>query len=272
MKQKVVLIVSVVVGLLAAFLTHSYLSAKDRELRKKEKDFFDQYVQVRVMAAKQDLPSGTILKSDDLTPVKAVKLMVQGKAIEEDNQSILYSKKTARSIAKGTVIFWSDIEGGGPDARGLSADIQNGMRAVSVDVSGAASVSGMVQPNDHVDLLGTFTLPSKDGGEMELITMTVLQDVLVMATGKETAKSRLFSNNPAGSSYNTVTLLVNLREAEVLEFSKQMKGRLSLALRNPDDISIETTLPRVDFKRIQSELENMNKFRQENILKRRRIN
>ena len=271
MKQKLVLIVSVLVGLLAAFLTRTYLSAKDREYRQKTNDFFSQYAEMSVTALKTDLPSGAVLTSADLEFKNAIASMHRGKAIEAENYQVLIGKKIVRTLKKGAVIWWADIEGGGPEMRGLAYDIKKEMRGISVNVSGAASVSGMVQPNDHVDVLGTFSFPSREvAGEMELVTLTILQDVLVLATGKETAKSRLFaSNNSANSSYNTVTLEVTPREAEMLVFAEQIKGRISLALRNPDDIYYETTLPRVNFDKIQGEIEKLNDERQKKKTTRR---
>lgn len=270
MKQKMVLIVSVVVGLLAAFLTRSYLTAQDRAYNQKVADFQKQFERLTVMRANKALPSGTVLTSSDMDTVQAIRSIVRGKAIEEKDRLDLVGRKTMRALEKGDVIYWSDIAGGGPDMRGLSGDIKKEMRGVSVDVSGAASVSGMVLPSDHVDVLGTYSFPSKAvPGEMELVTLTILQDVLVLATGKETPKTRLFSAN-AGSAYSTVTLEVTPREAEMLEFTKQIKGRLSLALRNPDDVYTEATLPRVNFDRIQTEIEALNKYRQEKINQRRR--
>jgi Flp pilus assembly protein CpaB len=71
------------------------------------------------------------------------------------------------------------------------------------------------------------------------------------------------------ASYNTVTLEVTPREAEMLVFAEQIKGRISLALRNPDDIYFEKTLPRVDFQMIQSEIESLNTYRQQQLLRKR---
>jgi len=270
MKQKMVLIVSVVVGLLAAFLTRSYLTAKDRETAQMRRKLLEQFEQITVMTVNKDLPSGTVLTSGDLASISAIKNVVRGKAIEEVNSTVLIGRKTMRALKKGDIIYWVDIEGGGPDARGLAADIKKEMRAISVNVSGAAAVSGMVQPTDHVDVLGTFSFPSKTvQGEMELVTLTILQDVLVLATGKETAKTRLFAGNASGATYSTVTLEVTPREAEMLAFSEQIKGRLLLTLRNPDDVYTEATLPRVNFDKIQSEIEERNKYRQEKINRRR---
>ena len=273
MQQKIVLIVSVVVGLVAAFLTRSYLNAKATEYETLKQQLEKRHGQMSVTTVTREIPSGTILNTTDIGSVDAPRIAVQGKAIEAQSYMMLIGRKTTRPLKPGEAIFWSDIEGGSPEMKGLSSDIPNKMRAISVNVSGSASVSGMVQPSDHVDVLGTFTFPSKTvPGEMELVTFTILQDVLVLATGKETAKSRLLSNNYASSAYNMVTLEVTPREAEMLVFAEQIKGRISLALRNPNDVYYESTLPRVNFDKIQGEIEILNKNRQENIHRKRALN
>jgi len=266
MKQKLVLIVSVLVGLLAAFLTRAYLTAQERNYRQMTDDFMRRFASMSVVAVNKDLPSGSQLSTADFEFKDQIESVARGRAIEEHNFQRLIGKRILRQYQAGQVIYWADIDGGEPGTGGLSSDIKKGMRGVSINVSGASSVSGMVQPNDHVDVLGTFSFPSKEvPGEMELVTLTILQDVLVLATGKETAKSRLFANNPSGSSYSTVTLEVTPRETEMLVFAEQIKGRLSLALRNPDDIHYETTLPRVNFDKIQGEIEKLNEERQRTI-------
>ena len=84
--------------------------------------------------------------------------------------------------------------------------------------------------------------------------------MLVLATGKETAKTpaSLFG----GGSYATVTLEVTPREAEMLVFAEQIKGRLVLSLRNRNDTSYEKELPQVDFEKIRAEIEELNVKRQ----------
>ena len=163
------------------------------------------------------------------------------------------------------VLFWSDIEGGNLYGGGLAADIRKKMRAVSINASGAAAVSGMVRPNDHVDVIGTFSFPktAPDGKTVvqELVTCTILQNVLVLATGKDTAKSAPL-HVQGGTSYSTVTLEVSPREAEMLVFAEQIRGRLSLTLRNRNDTSYEKELPQVDFAKIRDEIETLNTKRQ----------
>ena len=137
-------------------------------------------------------------------------------------------------------------------------------------ISGASGVSGMVQPTDRIDVLGTFSFPSKRvPGEMETVTLTILQDVTVLATGQRLAKQNVYRRSGRDTSYSTVTVEVTPREGELLVFAQQIKGRLALALRNPSDVSFESDLPEINFEHLESKLPELNLFRQRNIRHKR---
>ncbi len=265
MKQKIVLIVAVLAGLLAAILTRTYLAAKDSEYSKLKRDFNERHGTIGVLIFMKDVPSGTVIQKSDLYERTVPAAGLRGQALTRANVPDIVGRKLVNGRRAKEILFWSDIEGGNPLGGGLAADIRRKMRAVSINASGAAAVSGMVKPNDHVDVIGTFSFPktAPDGKTIiqELVTCTILQNVLVLATGKETAKSA-----PAlsfgGTSYSTVTLEVTPREAEMLVFAEQIKGRLSLTLRNRNDTSYEKELPQVDFAKIRSEIEALNSKRQ----------
>ena len=90
--------------------------------------------------------------------------------------------------------------------------------------------------------------------------------MLVLATGKITAKmAGRDSGGSAQSGYSTVTLEVTPREVEMLAFAEQMRGRLTLSLRNRNDVSYEKELPKVDFEKIRSEIEELNLKRQQKV-------
>jgi pilus assembly protein CpaB len=265
MKQKLVLIASVVIGLLAALLTRSYLNEKDQEVAKLKAAFNQSNKRIGVAVAKKALPSGTRLTWDDVGVIDAIEREVRGRVVLEKDANILVGQYLNRAVEENQLIGWSDIKGGDLMSRRLAETLTPGRRAISVNVAGAAAVSGMVTPNDHVDVLGTFSFPStKVPGEMELVTLTILQDVLILATGKETANARVLGEKTVGGNYNTVTLEVTPREAEMLVFSEQIKGRIFLALRNPTDIYTEKELPRVNFEKIQETIGLLNDLRQKN--------
>lgn len=269
MKQRIVLIIAVAVGLIAALLTRQYLVAKDREVSEKLLAINRKYRRVEVVTMNRDLPAGSVIQRSDIGLKSVFENQLRTDAVLEADWKDIVGRKALHRLDKGAPVFWTDIEGGAPGRRGLSEDIKPGCRALSINVSGAASVSGMVRPNDHVDVLGTFSFPSKTRpDELELVTLTVVQDVTVLATGNKTAKSSVATLQQA-SSYNTVTLEVTPREAEMLVFAEQIKGRLSLALRNPSDVHYEKTLPRVNFEKIESEIEELNNYRQRTLLRKR---
>ena len=262
MKQKIVLIAAVVAGLLAAVLTRFYLSAKDAEIDAMKARFNERFGNMEVLCYAESVPSGAILSKSMLGTKVVPKAGLRGQALTIENLGDVLGRKILFSHNKGDVLFWADIEGGNPRVEGLAAVVKKGMRAVSINASGAAAVTGMVNPNDHVDVIGTFTFPDESGkrDQAALVTCTILQNVLVLATGKETAKSPapLFG----GGNYSTVTLEVTPREVEMLVFAEQIKGRLVLSLRNRNDTSYEKELPQVDFEKIRAEIEELNVKRQ----------
>ena len=266
MKRQIVLIASLVAGVLAAVLTRFYLNAKDAEVRQIRESFNRRYGRMAVLVWKRDLPSGTVLQMSDLGGLDVPEIGMRGQAVEENDWRSVVGRKLAYGRKAKDVLLWSDIEGGNPSVTGLSADVKKAMRAVSINCSGAASVAGMVKPNDHVDVIGTFDLSdpsSKQSGAKakSLVTCTILQNVLVLATGSQTAKMQ--AKEFGASAYSTVTLEVTPREAEMLAFTEQIKGRLVLTLRNRNDTHYERELPQVNFDKIVGEISELNEKRQQ---------
>lgn len=270
MKQRIILFIAIAAGLFAAFLTRQYMVGKDREVKRELAQLRNRYRRISVVTVTRDLPAGSVIQSADIGAIDVVESQMRSDRILQEDWRSVIGRKALHRLDKGAPIFWTDIEGGEPGSGRLSQDVKETMRALSISVSGAASVSGMVRPNDHVDVIGTFTFPSRDNPEeSELVTFTIVQDVTVLATGAETAKNAGMQQSRASSSYGTVTLEVTPREAEMLVFAEQIKGSLVLALRNPSDVHYEKELPRVDFEKIESEIEKLNLYRQRTLLKKR---
>jgi len=268
MNQKIVLLSSVAVAVVAFFLTFQYLRGKEREVAERIRQISAAAAKIEVVVAARDVPAGTTLKAADLDLAEMLEASAPDQVVRKNEGRMILGKKTEFALRKGRPILWSEIEGGAPEAQGLASTIRPGMRAVSLAISGAAAVSGLILPNDRVDVLGTFTFPDKTvPGAMEAVTLTVLQDVTVLATGQQLARDRTARGAAArsGSGYSTVTLEVTPREAELLVFAQQMQGRLTLSLRNPSDASFERDLPEVNFRVLTSELPDLNLYRQRTI-------
>lgn len=274
MKRQPVLIASLAAGLLAALLTRTYISAREDELAAVRDRFRREYGEMEALCFVKDMGSGGMITLDDLTVCKTYRKGNEGSVLAPDDRHMVAGRRTIGFHRKGEPLRWNDIEGGNPRSGGLAADVKPHFRAMSISVTGPASVSGMVRPGDSVDVIGTFDFPDDEGKlkRGDPVTCTILQKVLVLATGSETAKSRGAGGLGAARDrgYSTVTLSVSPREAEMLAFAEQIKGRLVLTLRNRNDMETEEELPTVDFSRIRQEIENLNKERNPTDRKKRR--
>lgn len=190
---------------------------------------------VTVMAAARDLPAGTRLKKSDLRPVKVVEKDLPKTAVLDEKMTegrALLLPVNANEVI--TTARLASLTG----AEGLPATIEPGKRAISVAFTDVTGVAGLIQPRAHVDVL--FTRP---GSMIEAVTTTVLEDVTVLAIGRNTevAPAPAAGTAPAAAVSSTAqraaTLLVTPEQARKLEWAKN-QGKISLALRNPLDRSV----------------------------------
>lgn len=262
MKQKLILFIAILAGIIAFGLTVKYLRHEKERILASAK-------RVEVVVAATDLPAGSVLKNSDLRRFMVFQQNVGTRAILPESVREIIGKKLLFSINRGDPVQWSDVDVPYRGEVGLAETIVPGMRAISISVDAVSSVSSMIKPNDRVDVLGTFSFPSTTiTGETETVTLTVLQDVTVLATGQRMARSMSSpSARPDRSTrgYSTITFEVTPREAELLVFAQTVRGRLYLSLRNPSDVSFVTDLPCINFDHLQNKLQELNLIRQRDI-------
>ena len=102
----------------------------------------------------------------------------------------------------------------------------------------------MLRPGDHVDVLGTFARAQQD-----YATVTLLQNVLVLATGEVRGSGENEEpTTPGGAphSFNNITVSVDPEEAELLVFAMQ-RGPVNVALRSQDDVATFDDVPEKNF-------------------------
>ncbi len=274
MKQMLVPIMSAIVGVIAFFLTHLYIVKVNNEIDAERQRLAEEYQTVKVIVASRDLIAGEKLSQDKLGTKRILKSMQTGQHIPTSDFKDILQKKIRFNIKSKEPVEWDSLDL--PYSRGsqLAGMVNNQLRAVSINVGGNNAVSSLIAPNDRVDVLGTFSFPSKTTpGEVEAITMTILQDVGVLATGQQLANDRRrVAQMNRSQGYSTVTLEVTPREAELLVFSENSQGRLTLTLRNPLDTGYlnESALDSVNFDHLKTKIPEYNDTRQKQVLKRNR--
>lgn len=110
--------------------------------------------------------------------------------------------------------------------KGLSAQVPNGMRAVSVGVDAVINVGGFAQPGDHVDVVATYNRGDRAYSE------TILQNVELLAVGQ---KIKAGERETIQQERKTATLIVTPDQAQLVTLAEN-QGRLRLVLRNPNDV------------------------------------
>jgi pilus assembly protein CpaB len=266
MKNKTLLLLAILLGAAAFIVNSRYLSNEREKLYKGA-------VKIQVLTAARDLPAGTELKitSGDDTDI-GVKL--EFKSAVGDNVLLpadfqrVAGKKLLLPLKKGEPLWWSHVDMPRQQRTGLSSTIQydsmgrDNYRALSVPISGAPAVSGMIKPGDYVDILGTFTMPSKLNPQLsEKVTTTLFPKVKVLAVGNRVGNDPSAPQRTAAGS--TITFEVEPDVAEIIVFA-QHSGQLYLTLRHPDNPDTTTPGVRIDFDTLESLVPQINATRRFN--------
>lgn len=188
----------------------------------------------KVLVAQRALPVGTIITADSIAFQLWPKEMVQQAYFidgEADMNKLLgtvvrYPITAGQPVTQGALVA--------PGDRGfLAAALGPGMRAVTIPVSAKTGVGGFVFPGDHVDLMLTQTVTSRDGGNPLKATETILRNVRVLATDHST-ETEIEEGKTVVRAFRTVTLEVTPKIAEKIAVSQTI-GTLSLSLRSLAD-------------------------------------
>jgi pilus assembly protein CpaB len=172
------------------------------------------------------MPIGTLLRKSDLKIVNYPEKDVPKGALftsqRAEGRVVMVPMNTNEPMLQGKLSDTTTVEG-------VASTIEQGYRAVSVQVTDVTGVAGLIQPGSHVDVL--FTRP---GSMAEATTSTILQNVRVISTGRSIQAGQVV--DPRAPKSPTVTLVLTPEDAQKLELAKN-EGRIGLSLRNPLDVN-----------------------------------
>jgi len=118
---------------------------------------------------------------------------------------------------------------------GVSAVLKPGKRAVSVRGNNVMGIAGFIYPGNRIDVLITIA-DSRKGKTGEVITKIVMEDLYVMAAGRQIVENRKGEAAPV----DIYTVEVTPEQAERLTLASN-KGKLQFALRGAMDTDIVLT-------------------------------
>ncbi|MXP41621.1 Flp pilus assembly protein CpaB [Altererythrobacter soli] len=216
--------VAVVLGLMAVYFANAWFSGVEQ----RQERVAEEQQLVRVAVANQDLQFGSPLTRDNVRvanwPADSVP---QGAYRDSEFDRLLSGGNVAiRPIARGEPILLSRIS----ERAVLSANIPEGMRAVTVPVDAVSGVAGFVTPGDVVDVMLTRQMPGEGASGDDKMVSIILESVPVLAIDL-----RADEQNSEAAVGRTATLQATPRDAQKLVLATQV-GRLSLALRNIESL------------------------------------
>ena len=142
---------------------------------------------------------------------------------------LLQTRVAKTSILRGEPILESKLAPEGTKG-GLSAVIDNGMRAITVRVNDVIGVAGFALPGNYVDVVVNTQEEGGSGGNKDRsISKIVLEHILVLAVAQEASR-----DETKPKVVNAVTLQVTPEQAEKLDLARSV-GTLSLVLLNQID-------------------------------------
>ncbi len=227
---------ALVIAFVAVFMVYTYIEDQKTELVNKYG------TNVSVIVAKRDIAALELLDDQKVTVKTVPKSFASPGRFEKIDE--IENKLSLTPIMKGEQITKPRVTV--PDVNtGLSNQVSSGKRAIAIQVDEKQSVSGLIKPGDRVDVISPID-PTSGQKDMQRIT-TILQDVLVLSTGKsmtnsipiygiKTPKEIKKMNAQVYERYNTVTLELTPYEVQKVVHHLTFSGfRPWLSLRNNND-------------------------------------
>lgn len=226
----VILVGAVVFGGLAVFAASRYIS---QTLAVERAKLSPQIEMVDVVVAKGDLERGTNVGPDNMAVRPVPREYVPGSAVTPDLFANVEGARLAVDMRAGEVLLRGTLEGA--DEATFAHKVRDGVRAMTVAVDEVNSISGLLQPGDRIDLFFTARPPRSGYTQAPETTMVLMQNVMLLATGRQVRPSIGDNGQPGVSrSYSTVTIEAAPRDAQRLILA-QKSGTLTAVLRGPED-------------------------------------
>ena len=225
LRGKTPLVIAVLLGVIAFAVAFS-------AIKKKEADVRVGWTLVPVVVSAVDISEGSVVTMEMVSQRAIPEQFVTSSVVKPDSASYIIGQKVLVALQAGDPLLWSQFETTRASER-LSTKVQKKARAITLAVTGEGSVGGWVRPNDHIDLIGTF----KSQETNQPVAVTLMQNLVVLATGKITGTTNVNLIPEGQRAYNNVSVLVLPEEAEILVLAQDM-GKLTFTLRNEEDMDM----------------------------------
>ena len=216
-------------GGIAVFLSNKLLHDYKAKLDAQERD---RHKMVKVVVAKRDMERGSVIAGDSFALREIPKEYVHASALRPGQFDQYTGQRLAVGLKRGEPLLEAHLES---TSAVFSATLPKGYVGLTTEVDEVNSISGMLRPNDHIDLILSARPSTGQGSEK---TFPLMSNVEVLATGQVTRKR---DGTDQARTYTTITLAVTPEDADRVVVAKS-SGKLTAVLRNPEDTRPNSTV------------------------------
>lgn len=214
-------------GLLAALGAYRYIQERVEVERARLEVAHER---VDVLVAARALQRGEAVSTTNLAVRSLPREVIPGGALSPSRIDAVQGLRLQWPMQAGEPLLASAVFAA--ESAGLSSRLRHGVRALTIAVDETNAISGLLQPGDRIDLLLSWRPAPAAGVSLPELTRTVMQDVVVIATGRN-ARAVPAEEGP-GRTFSAITVEVDPEQAQKLVVA-QRSGRLTAVLRNPSD-------------------------------------
>ncbi|QYK01994.1 Flp pilus assembly protein CpaB [Shewanella psychrotolerans] len=229
----ILLVIALILGGISAWATKNYFITKEQQLR--DELSHDNIEMADVIVATKELRKGDIISDQNMSvrQIRADTLPLD--AIHPSRFGEVAGQMILEPMLPGRPLIGTYLPG--MRVAQFSDILQEGQRAITIDIDEINSSAGMLVPSDHIDVLLAFK-EDKDGKDREKLQL-LIEDATVLATGRRSIDINpelvdTLYDNP--NAYNTVTLALSVEDAARVALAKE-KGDFVTLLRNQKETS-----------------------------------
>ncbi|WMS87249.1 Flp pilus assembly protein CpaB [Pleionea litopenaei] len=235
-----ILAFAIAIAAVAFWLTTTYLSQKESNLRNQIEN--EQGEMVPVVVASTDVKPGDVLSGQNMAVAEVPAEFVSGSAVSPQDFGLFEGQVVRHYMTPGEPLLNHYVAGLGIER--FSDLLDSGERAVTLEIDNLNSVAGMILPGDFVDimLVADDESNSLDPNAMVRNLKPLLQKVRILAVDALSLVSKeqdfvTFNNGADSLSYSSVTVGVSFDDAAKLILARDV-GDIVFMLRNKEDINL----------------------------------
>jgi pilus assembly protein CpaB len=217
MRSKMMIIISLVMGVITTYLFYQYMQQFDHEAATSENTR-------EVVLATRLIKENERISPNDVSIQLLPQEGVHPQAVV--NLSEIEGKFATSDIEKGELILNHRLQSNEEERKLISRKVTDGYRAVSIESNFVQSVSNLIEPNDYVDVI--FSEEVKTEADVVTKSKLLLKKVRVLAVGRRMIEA---SSAEDYIEYSSVTLELKPEETiRVIEASE--RGNLQFTVHS----------------------------------------